>query len=324
MGLLVNGNWSEDDGASAQANEKGEFRRAESVCRDWVTADGSSPFPAQAKRYHLLLAHNCPWAHRTQIARKLLGLQHAIGISFAETKRDAEGWWYRYAMDGLEPENGKLHLHRFYAASDPEFTGRVTTPTLWDSETRKVVNNESAEILRMLNGAFREFSDSELDLYPEPLREEIDEANDYVYRNVNNGVYRCGFASSQEAYNEAFAQLFEALDEIEEQLERHRYLVGNQLTEADVRLFPTLVRFDAVYVGHFKCNLRRIADYPNLSNYVRDLYRFGAFGSTVRINVYKQGYYGNSPRLNPSGIVPLGPELDFEADHDRATREYAG
>ena len=216
----------------------------------------------------------------------------------------------------------RVYLHAFYAASDPHYNGRVTTPTVWDRTARTVVNNESSEILRMLNTEFAAHGASGPDLYPEALRGEIDRVNEAVYRHINNGVYRCGFAQSQEAYEEAFRGMFETWDMLEALLERHRYLVGNGLTEADVRLFPTLVRFDPVYYSHFKCNLRRIADYPNLSNYLRDLYQMPQFGSTVNIEQYKRGYYGNSPRLNPSGIIPLGPELLLDDPHDRATRAY--
>ena len=215
-----------------------------------------------------------------------------------------------------------MYLHAFFAASDPHYSGRVTTPTVWDRKARTVVNNESSEILRMLNTEFNAHGAAGPDLYPEALRQEIDEVNEAVYHHINNGVYRCGFAHSQEAYEEAFGGMFKTWDMLEARLGWHRYLVGGTLTEADVRLFPTLVRFDPVYYSHFKCNLRRIADYPNLSNYLRDLYQMPQFGSTVNIKQYKRGYYGNSPRLNPSGIIPVGPELHLDDSHDRATRAY--
>ncbi len=324
MGMLIEGKWTKDDAASAMQNKKGEFVRSESLLRSFVTADGSSGYPAEAGRYHLFLAHNCPWAHRTLICRNLKGLDGTIGASIADPRRDGEGWWYGEGLDDFQPSGGRLHLHRFYAAANGGYSGRVTTPVLWDRETRSIVSNESAEIIRMLNDAFNAWGDTSLDLYPEELREEIDAVNDLVYRNVNNGVYRCGFARGQQAYEEAFTAIFQTLDALEARLERHRYLAGGRLTEADIRLFPTLVRFDPVYYSHFKCNLRRIADYPNLSNYLRDLYRIPAFGGTVHVDIYKQGYYGNSPRLNPSGIVPLGPELHYQAPHDRAGRTYSG
>lgn len=245
-----------------------------------------------------------------------------IGVSFALYPRGEEGWAYAEGLDSLQPENGALPLHRFYSAANPDYTGRVTTPTLWDRERRTVVNNESSEIIRMLNDQFSGLGASGPDLYPEGLRAEIDQVNEEVYHHINNGVYRCGFARSQEAYEEAFRGMFQTLDSLEERLERQRYLVGNTITEADLRLFPTLVRFDAVYYSHFKCNLRRIVDYPNLWGYLRDLYQTPGFGETVQIDFYKRGYYGNSPRLNPSGIVPVGPELHFDSPHDRAIRSY--
>lgn len=254
--------------------------------------------------------------------------------------RDEGGWSYDEGMDGVEGGNGsgnnggekggekgggkgnRVYLHAFYAASDPHYSGRVTTPTLWDRHARTVVNNESSEILRMFNTQFKAHGAGGPDLYPQALRGEIDRVNEAVYRHINNGVYRCGFAQGQAAYEEAFRGMFETWDMLEALLGRHRYLVGHHITEADVRLFPTLVRFDPVYFSHFKCNLRRIADYPNLSNYLRDLYQLPQFGSTVNIEQYKRGYYGNSPRLNPSGIIPLGPELLLHHPHDRATRAY--
>lgn len=324
MGMLVNGSWTTDDAPSGMHDRQGAFVRSESVFRDFVTRDGSSGYPAEPGRYHLFLSHGCPWAHRTQIARRLKGLEDVISASFANVNRDEEGWWYTEGLDDLQPVDGKLHLHRVYSTGDPRCTGRVTTPTLWDRKAHKVVNNESSEILRMLNSAFAEWGHAEPDLYPEPLRAEIDAVNEVVFHGINNGVYRCGFAKSQSAYEDAFHAVFSALDEVEARLERHRYLAGDRLTEADVRIFPTLVRFDPVYYSHFKCNLRRIADYPNLGNYLRDLYQTPGFGETVDVEQYKRGYYGNSPRLNPSGIIPQGPELGYDAAHDRATRRYAG
>ena len=324
MGMLVEGKWCEDDAASALRNDKGEYIRAESRCRDWISSGEGSDFPAESGRYHLFLAHSCPWAHRTHITLKLLRLGNVVGTSFADPRRDDEGWWYKEGLDDTQLVNGKLHLHQLYTTSDAGYTGRVTTPTLWDRKTRTVINNESEEILRMLNAEFSAFSDTQLDLYPESQRADIDEVNARVYRDVNNGVYRCGFAQSQEAYEEACTALFETLDWLDLRLGRHRYLAGRQLSEADVRLFPTLVRFDPVYYGHFKCNLRRIADYANLSGYLRDLYQTPAFGETVNVPLYKQGYYGNSPSLNPRGIIPVGPELHYDTPHDRATREYGG
>lgn len=323
MGILVDGVWQAEEEVSALKNKKGEYIRSESVIRDHITAGGSSKFPAESGRYHLLLSHTCPWAHRTLICRNLKHLETVIDVSFANPKRNAEGWWYSEGVDDVQSETGMLPLHKFYSISHSNYTGRVTTPTLWDKKTHQVINNESSEIIRMLNSEFNAFSDVTLDLYPKALRSEIDEVNDRIYQTFNNGVYRCGFARSQEAYEEAFIALFQTLDEIEIRLEQHRYLVGHQLTETDLRIFPTLVRFDPIYYSHFKCNLRRIADYTNLSHYLRDLYQMPGFGETVRIDIYKKGYYGNSPRLNPSGIIPIGPELHYDAPHNRASRSYS-
>ena len=323
MGILVNGQWqAEGDVTSVLQNDKGEFVRAESVLRARISRAAGAEFPPEAGRYDLFLSHNCPWAHRTYICLNLKKLREVVSISFANPTRNAEGWWFREGVDDIQPQDGMLPLHRFYSLSDPGYTGRVTTPTLWDRKSRKVINNESAEILRMLNSEFGALGSAEIDLYPEALRGEIDAINELVYDHINNGVYRCGFARSQEAYEEAFGAMFRTLDEVEARLDRHRYLAGDQLTEADVRLFPTLVRFDPVYYSHFKCNLRRIVDYPNLSNYLRDLYQHPEFGDTVQVAIYKKGYYGNSPSLNPSGIIPVGPELSYDAPHNRATRAY--
>jgi len=289
--------------------------RPASAFRHRVTADGSSGFPAEANRYHLFLAPSCPWAHRTLIVRRLKQLESVISVSQADGPRTGS-WAYSSGIDELQPTDGRLRLHEVYTAAVPDYTGRVTVPTLWDRKRRTIVNNESSEIIRMLNSEFAAWADSSIDLYPEPLRAQIDEVNDLVYERINNGVYRCGFARSQASYEEAFGRLFDALDRIETRLSAQRFLVGSQLTEADVRLFPTLVRFDAVYHFLFKCNLRRIEDYPHLSNYLRDLYRRPGFGDTVDIGLVKRGYYGLA-NVNPSGIVPLGPVLDFNRPHDR-------
>ncbi len=324
MGKLINGTWSLEDTPSALVNKKGEFVRAASGFRDWVAPDGTTGYPAEAGRYHLFLSHSCPWAHRTQIGVMVKGLQDVVGMCFAILPRNDQGWEYGEGTEGMVTGNRPFPLHRLYSDTDPGFTGRVTTPTLWDNKTGKVVNNESSDILRMLNSAFRAYKkEGAPDLYPESLREEIDAINERVYPDFNNGVYRCGFARSQEAYEEAFHDVFATLDALEPRLDRHRYLAGHRLTEADIRIFPTLVRFDAVYYSHFKCNLRRIADFPNLSNYLRDLYQTPGFGETVDLESYKRGYYGNSPRLNPSGIIPAGPENLLGTPHDRAERTYS-
>jgi putative glutathione S-transferase len=251
--------------------------------------------------------------------RKLKGLEEIVSVSVVEPLYGPHGWWFGTSA-GTIPDtvNGASELAEIYLRADPKYTGRVSVPVLWDKERRTIVNNESAEIIRMLNGAFGRFTNVRTDYYPQPLRAEIDRINTLTYENVNNGVYRTGFATTQEAYEEAFRSVFAALDEIEARLARTRYLVGNAPTEADWRLFPTLIRFDAVYYSHFKCNLRRIIDFPNLSNYLRDLYQHGGVAETVNMDHIKRHYYGSQRHVNPTGIVPVGPALDFTAPHDRA------
>jgi putative glutathione S-transferase len=314
MGMLVNGVWHDEDPPTMAAD--GSFVRLESGFRDRVTRDGSSGFKAEAGRYFLVTAPSCPWAHRTVLMRKLKGLEDAIPILQSDLPK-GQGWAYSRGFDDLRPVDGVFHVHQVYSAARRGFTGRATVPVLWDRETRTIVNNESSEIIRMLNAEFDEFGNRALNLYPEELRSAIDETNAFVYDAINNGVYRCGFARTQAAYEQSFGKLFSALDSLEERLGRQRYLVGGQFTEADLRLFPTLVRFDAVYYSHFKCNLRRLADYHNLSNYTRDIYQMPGVAETVDIPRIKLGYYGGMRNLNPSGIIPLGPELDFSAPHDR-------
>ena len=320
MGMLVNGIWHDEDPpreALQMVGGDGSFVRPQSGFRDQVTRDGSSGFKAEAGRYVLVTAPSCPWAHRTVLMRKLKGLEDAIAILQSDLPK-GEGWAYSRGLDDLEPIEGVFHVHQVYRAARPDFTGRATVPVLWDRKTRTIVNNESSEIIRMLNSEFDEFGDAAIDLYPERLRTTIDAINTYVYESINDGVYRCGFAKSQQAYETSFRKLFAALDEIEERLGRQRYLAGERFTEADLRLFPTLVRFDAVYYSHFKCNLRRIADYHNLSNYSREIYQMPGVGETVDMPGIKLGYYGGMRDLNPSMLIPLGPELDFAAPHDRA------
>lgn len=314
MGMLVNGVWHDEDPPTVGAD--GSFVRLESGFRDRVTRDGSSGFKAEAGRYYLVTAPSCPWAHRTVLMRKLKGLEDTIPILQSDLPK-GQGWAYSRGFDDLPPVDGVFHVHQVYSAARPDFTGRATVPVLWDRETRTIVNNESSEIIRMLNSEFDEFGNAALDLYPTALRGAIDETNDFVYDAINNGVYRCGFAKTQAAYEQSFRKLFAALDSIEQRLGRQRYLVGDRFTEADLRLFPTLVRFDAVYYSHFKCNLRRLADYHNLSNYTRDIYQMPGVAESVDIPRIKLGYYGGMRNLNPSGIIPLGPELDFSAPHDR-------
>jgi glutathionyl-hydroquinone reductase len=315
MGMLVSGVWHQED--PPMTGGDGSFVRPESGFRDRVSRDGSSGFKAEAGRYVLVTAPSCPWAHRTVLMRKLKGLEDAIAILQSDLPK-GQGWAYSRGLDDLEPIDGVFHVHQVYTAARPEYTGRATVPMLWDRRTRTIVNNESSEIIRMLNSEFDTFGDAAVDLYPEALRDAIDAINAFVYETINNGVYRCGFARSQHAYEASFRKLFAAFDDIEQRLSRQRYLVGGRFTEADLRLFPTLARFDAVYYSHFKCNLRRLADYHNLSDYMREIYQMPGVAETVDMPRIKLGYYGGMPNLNPSGIVPLGPELDFAAPHDRA------
>lgn len=312
MGMLVSGNWVEDD--TGLTSKAGAFVRARSSFRHRI---GDAGFPAEAGRYHLFTGPSCPWAHRTVIGREIKKLTDIVGSSQADRPR-LQGWSFSEGIDDLRAVGERFDLHQLYTAADPDFTGRVTVPVLWDRKTKTIVNNESAEILRMFNDAFDGIAEPSVDLYPNGRREAIDEINAYVYENINNGVYRCGFATSQEPYEEAFASLFAALDAIEKRLGRSRYLVGDTLTEADVRLFTTLVRFDACYYVLFKCNLRRIVDYQNLHNYLLDLFQTPGFGSTVDFALIKRGYYFEAGRrINPHGIIPVGPQLDFDAPHDR-------
>jgi len=303
-------------------SQDGEFVRQESAFQDRVTADGSSAFPAESGRYHLYVSYACPWAHRTMIFRKLKRLDDVIGLTVVDPIRDERGWAFTERDDcGPDPVNGFRFLAEAYTATDPAFSARVTVPVLWDQQSGRIVNNESSQIIRMLNSEFDGVGgDPAVDFYPEALRAEIDAINERVYAFVNNGVYRAGFASTQKAYEQAFWQLFAMLDELEQRLTDSRYLVGDTLTEADWRLFTTLVRFDAVYVGHFKCNLRRIVDYPNLWAYTRELYQVPGVAETVRMDHIKPHYYVTHRALNPLGVVPAGPEIDFTEPHGRASR----
>jgi glutathionyl-hydroquinone reductase len=297
----------------------GRFKRQDSSFRDWVTTDGSSGYPAATGRYHLYVSLACPWAHRAVILRELKGLQDAIGMSVVDPIRDERGWAFRDVPGTtLDEVNGWSYLAEGYLASDPDFDARVMVPVLWDTVTGRIVNNESADIIAMLNGVFDAFATNPgLDLYPAARRAEIDGLNATIYENVNNGVYRAGFASTQEAYEEAVFPLFETLDELDARLATRRFLVGEQQTLADWRLFTTLLRFDPVYVGHFKCNLRRIADYPSLSGYLRDLYQTPGIAGTVDLDQIKRHYYMTHAGINPSAIVPAGPILDLETPHGR-------
>jgi putative glutathione S-transferase len=312
-GYLQNGIWK--TGWYDTKATGGEFVRTTASFRRWVTADGSSGFRAEPGRYHLYVSLACPWAHRTVIFRELKRLQDVISLSIVDPVMRDDGWEFSDGR-GCIPDtvNGFRYLRDLYTAADPQYSGRVTVPVLWDRRTRTIVNNESAEIIRMLNSAFADFTPVATDYYPEALRVRIDEINARVYAHVNNGVYRCGFASSQAVYERAFDTLFLTLGELETRLGESRYLTGETLTEADWRLFTTLVRFDAVYYVHFKCNQRRIAEYPNLSRLVRELYNVPGVAGTVDLDHIKRHYYLSHRHLNPSGIVPKGPVLEF-LDH---------
>ena len=301
-----------------EQSETGEFKRQEDAFRDWVRRDGSTPYAPAAGRYHLYVSFACPWAHRTIILRKLKGLEEVIGMTVVDPVRDERGWAFR---DGpghsTDPVNGFQFLREAYAATDPAFDGRVTVPVLWDRQTKRIVSNSDDDLLRMLNSEFSDFARDPYDFYPAELRDEIEAVNQFVYERVNNGVYGAGFATKQAPYERAARKLFAALDELDARLARGRYLLGERMTEADWRLFPTLIRFDAVYHGHFKCNLRRIVDYPQLWPYVRDLYQHDGVRATVNLDHIKRHYYITHEQINPTRIVPIGPELDLEAPHGR-------
>lgn len=321
MGMLVDGVWQDD----VARTKDGHFVRPPTRFRNWVTPDGSpgpsgeGGFAAEPGRYHLYVSLACPWAHRTIIYRKLKALENVISLSVVSPDMLKDGWTFNTDEGSTgDAVNGKSKLSEIYVLADARYTGRVSVPVLWDKQKQTIVNNESSEIIRMLNSAFDGFTNVHTDYYPQGLRAQIDKLNELVYPNINNGVYRAGFATSQAAYEEAFRNLFDALDEIEQILSRQRYLTGNTITEADWRLFPTLIRFDAVYYSHFKCNWRHIHEYPNLSGYVRDLYQQPGVAETVSLQQIKRHYYNSQRQVNPTGIVPVGPQLDFSAPHDRA------
>lgn len=322
MGLLIDGQWHD----RWYENERdGHFRREEAKRRSWVTADGkpephghSSGFAAEAGRYHLYVSLACPWAHRTLIVRRLKQLEGFIDVSVVGWLMAEHGWTFDRSSDSSgDALDGFDYLHQRYTADDPHYTGRVTVPVLWDRQTRRIVNNESADIIRMFNQAFDALTGSRLDLYPLPLRGEIDALNARIYPNLNNGVYRAGFATTQEAYEEAYDGVFTTLDWLERRLSQQRYLAGEYLTEADWRLFTTLIRFDAVYYGHFKCNRQRIIDYPSLSGWLRELYQWPGVADTVNFRHIKGHYYASHRHINPAGIVPKGPSLSLSQPHDR-------
>ncbi|MBD1849742.1 glutathione S-transferase family protein [Leptolyngbya sp. FACHB-711] len=315
LGMLIDGKWVSE---REQEDKKGRFMRPDTTFRDRITADGSSGFKAESGRYHLYVSLACPWAQRTLIVRELKGLTNAISVSIVNPVMGENSWEFTDAP-GVIPDsiNHARYLWEVYTKVDSQYTGRVTVPVLWDKQTGTIVNNESRDIIRMLDTEFNEVTNSPIDLYPADLHTEIDETIDAIYQPINNGVYRSGFATTQEAYDEAVTELFDALNYYEDLLGRQRYLCGNRLTEADVCLFTTLLRFDPVYYVHFKCNLRRIVDYPNLWGYVRDIYQHPGVKETCNLDHIKQHYYRSHPKVNPSGIVPKGPIIDFETPHDR-------
>ena len=316
MGLLVDGQWQDKWYDTEKTG--GRFVRKDSQFRNWITADGSAGptgdggFKAEKGRYHLYVSLACPWAHRTLIMRALKGLEDFISLSVVNPKMLENGWTFEDGSGVIKDSvNNADFLYEVYKAADDNYSGRVTVPVLWDKQTGKIVNNESSEILRMLNSAFDDIGAKPGDYSPEALMDEIDAMNDRVYDNVNNGVYKSGFATKQEVYEEEVTKVFKVLDELEEHLENRKYLVGDQLTEADIRLFTTLVRFDAVYYSHFKCNFKRIVDYPNLWRLTREIYNIEGVAETVNMQHIKDHYYISHKTINPTGIVPKGPELDF-------------
>ncbi|WP_278405069.1 glutathione S-transferase family protein [Pseudoalteromonas ruthenica] len=322
MGLLVNGKWQ--DKWYDTDSSKGEFQRESAQLRNWVTADGSAGpsgregFKAQKGRYHLYVSLACPWAHRTLIFRTLKGLEDYIDVSVVSPDMLLQGWTFDQAK-GSSGDSlfGYHYMHQLYTRNNPTYSGRVTVPVLWDKQQNCIVSNESAEIIRMFNEAFNHLTGNTLDFYPEHLRKDIDAINELVYHGINNGVYRTGFATTQQAYEQAFDTLFSALEKVERRLAGQRYLVGSELTEADWRLFTTLIRFDAVYFGHFKCNKRTIESYDNLANYVRDLYQVKGVAETLNMAHIKRHYYFSHTMINPTQVVPKGPVLDFSRPHNR-------
>ena len=328
MGLLINGTWH--DQWYDTKTHKGEFVRNESQFRDWITTDGSSDFPAEAGRYHLYVSLACPWAHRTLIMRTLKGLQGIITVDIVDPLMFDKGWTFSQAIKTKDPEEkvaetnpdsqlNANYLYQIYTHEKPDYTGRVTVPILWDKKQQRIVNNESAEIIRMLDSAFNDLGATKDDYYPIALRSQIDELNSWIYNTINNGVYKAGFATTQTAYNKAVAALFTSLDRLNEQLSTQRFLLGKQMTEADIRLFTTLIRFDAVYVSHFKCDHKRIADYPALSGYLRDVYQTPGVAETINFDHIKQHYFCSHTMINPTGIIPVGPEDNLNAAHGRTS-----
>lgn len=322
MGLLLDGKWTDQWYDIDKSG--GRFERSESQFRNWITRDGSagpsgnSGFKAEANRYHLYISFACPWAHRTLIYRKLKGLDEMIDLSVVHWHMAEHGWTFAEGEGVIpDPIHNARYFYEIYTAADPGYSGRVTVPVIWDKKQNTIVSNESSEIIRMFNSAFNDIGAAEGDYYPEHLREKIEEINQHTYNSFNNGVYRAGFATTQEAYEEAVIPLFETMDWMESALKNQRFIAGDKITEADWRLFPTLIRFDPVYVGHFKCNKKRLCDYPNLWAYTRDLYQHPGIAETINIMHNKNHYYGSHDSVNPTRIVPVGPDFDPGEPHDR-------
>ncbi|MCF2907151.1 glutathione S-transferase family protein [Pseudoalteromonas sp. DL2-H2.2] len=322
MGRLIEGKWH-DVWYDTKSNQ-GKFKREDAQLRNWVTADGSagptgnSGFKAESGRYHLYVSLACPWAHRTLIFRKLKQLEAHIDVSVVSPDMLEHGWTFDKATgssgDALFEQS---YMHQLYTRNKADYSGRVTVPVLWDKHTQRIVSNESSEIIRMFNSAFNELTGNTDDYYPEALRQDIDDINEFVYHKINNGVYKAGFATEQAAYEEAVQALFDALEQLEQRLSTQRYLVGDKLTEADWRLFTTLIRFDSVYHGHFKCNLKQIEDYPNLAGYIRELYQWPNVAETVDFYHIKRHYYFSHTMINPTQVVPVGPDIDYTQPHNR-------
>jgi putative glutathione S-transferase len=327
MGKLINGNWLNDEQLLAFEQQQykeadGRFQRGTAQFRNWITADGSAGisgeggFKAEAGRYHLFAALNCPWAHRTLIYRSVKQLENVISLSLVKPLRTDDGWVFddeNAAIDSRFTDSllGLSALHQLYVKAAPDFSGRVTVPVLWDKHQNKIVSTESSEIIRMFNSAFNEITGDQQDFYPAALAQDIDELNDYIYQNLNNGVYQTGFARTQDAYDESVVKVFAALDKLEQRLSNSKYILGDKVTEADWRLLPTMVRFDVGYFTAFKCNLRALRDYPNLSRYLQDVVNLPNVGNTIELDVYRKGYNSVSPLRNPHGIVPVGLEPAF-------------
>ncbi|WP_017318813.1 glutathione S-transferase family protein [Mastigocladopsis repens] len=315
LGILKDGQWVSE---REQEDSQGKFIRPSTTFRNHITADGSSGFKAEPGRYHLYISWACPWANRTAILRQLKGLQDVIGMSVVAAEIHENSWEFS-DEPGCIPDtvNGTQYLWQVYLKADPNYSGRVTVPVLWDTQTGTIVNNESREIIRMFDTEFNAFAKQDINFYPEHLQKVIDETIDAIYQPINNGVYRAGFATTQSAYDQAVTELFDALDHWENVLGKQRYLCGEQITEADWCMFTTLFRFDAVYYVHFKCNLRRIIDYSNLWNYLKDLYQYPGVKETCNLDHIKRHYYRSHPKVNPTRIVPKGPLIDFDAPHNR-------